>query len=80
MAEACEALNYPVVSGNVSLYNETNGLGIPPTPAIGGVGVLEDVGRTVRIGGAMAGDELIAVGRHARLARSIALLARSVRH
>jgi len=62
MVEACEALNYPVVSGNVSLYNETNGVAIPPTPAIGGVGVLEDVGKTVRIGGAMAGDELIAIG------------------
>jgi phosphoribosylformylglycinamidine synthase len=62
MAEACEALNYPVVSGNVSLYNETNGVAIPPTPAIGGVGVLEDATRTARVGGAEAGDELIAVG------------------
>lgn len=60
--EACETLNYPVISGNVSLYNETNGAAIPPTPAIGGVGVLEDVGRTVRVGGAVAGDELIAIG------------------
>ena len=41
MREACLALDYPVVSGNVSLYNETNGIGIPPTPAIGGVGLLE---------------------------------------
>ncbi|MEL7492209.1 MAG: phosphoribosylformylglycinamidine synthase subunit PurL [Pseudomonadota bacterium] len=62
IAEACEALNYPVISGNVSLYNETNGQAIPPTPAIGGVGVLEDVGKTVRMGGAVAGDELIAIG------------------
>ena len=62
IAEACEALNYPVISGNVSLYNETNGQAIPPTPAIGGVGVLEDVGKTVRMGGAFAGDELIAIG------------------
>lgn len=62
MAEACEALNYPVVSGNVSLYNETNGVAIPPTPAIGGVGLLEDATRTARVGGAEAGDELIAVG------------------
>jgi len=60
--EACKALEYPVISGNVSLYNETNGTAIPPTPAIGGVGVLEDVGRTVRVGGAVAGDELIAIG------------------
>ena len=62
MAEACEALSYPVVSGNVSLYNETNGVAIPPTPAIGGVGVIEDATRAVRVGGALAGDELIAVG------------------
>jgi phosphoribosylformylglycinamidine synthase len=62
MAEACEALNYPVISGNVSLYNETNGVAIPPTPAIGGVGVLEDVTKTARISGAFAGDELIAIG------------------
>jgi phosphoribosylformylglycinamidine synthase subunit PurL len=62
MAEACEALGYPVVSGNVSLYNETNGAAIPPTPAIGGVGVIDDVTRAARVGGAIAGDELIAVG------------------
>ena len=62
MTQACEALNYPVVSGNVSLYNETNGKGIPPTPAIGGVGVIEDVTKTARIGGAVGGDELIAIG------------------
>ncbi len=62
MAEACEALNYPVVSGNVSLYNETNGQAIPPTPAIGGVGVIEDVTKASRVGGAEAGEELIAIG------------------
>jgi phosphoribosylformylglycinamidine synthase len=62
IAEACEALAYPVVSGNVSLYNETNGVAIPPTPAIGGVGVIEDATKAARIGGAEAGDELIAVG------------------
>ena len=39
---ACKELNYPVVSGNVSLYNETNGKAIQPTPAIGGVGLLTD--------------------------------------
>ena len=43
MAEACRALDFPVVSGNVSLYNETSGAGILPTPAIGGVGLIEDV-------------------------------------
>ncbi|MFC2953217.1 phosphoribosylformylglycinamidine synthase subunit PurL [Marinicaulis aureus] len=62
MAEACEALSYPVISGNVSLYNETNGAAIPPTPAIGGVGVLEDLTKAVRVGGAEAGEELIAIG------------------
>ncbi|GEP10531.1 phosphoribosylformylglycinamidine synthase subunit PurL [Methylobacterium gnaphalii] len=43
IGEACLALDFPVVSGNVSLYNETNGVGILPTPTIGGVGVLDDV-------------------------------------
>jgi phosphoribosylformylglycinamidine synthase len=43
IAEACRALDFPVVSGNVSLYNETNGQGILPTPTIGGVGVVDDV-------------------------------------
>ena len=40
---ACQYLNYPVVSGNVSLYNETNGKSIMPTPVIGGVGLIEDL-------------------------------------
>ncbi|MEO1252435.1 MAG: phosphoribosylformylglycinamidine synthase subunit PurL [Pseudomonadota bacterium] len=62
IAEACEGLNYPVVSGNVSLYNETNGVAIPPTPAIGGVGVIEDATKAARVGGAEAGEELIAIG------------------
>jgi phosphoribosylformylglycinamidine synthase len=43
IGDASRALAFPVVSGNVSLYNETNGTGIPPTPAIGGVGLLDDV-------------------------------------
>ena len=54
MAAACEALDFPVVSGNVSLYNETRVAGgdaraIMPTPAIGGLGVLEDAGQAVGI-------------------------------
>jgi phosphoribosylformylglycinamidine synthase II len=44
MAAACLALDFPVVSGNVSLYNETEGRPILPTPAIGGLGVIEDAG------------------------------------
>ena len=43
MADACTALSFPVVSGNVSLYNETNGVAIPPTPAIGGIGLIPDI-------------------------------------
>ncbi|HVZ07629.1 phosphoribosylformylglycinamidine synthase subunit PurL [Rhodopila sp.] len=49
MAAACEALDFPVVSGNVSLYNETEGQAILPTPAIGGLGVLDDVAKAVGI-------------------------------
>jgi phosphoribosylformylglycinamidine synthase len=47
MSAACRALDFPVVSGNVSLYNETEGKAILPTPAIGGLGVLEDAARAV---------------------------------
>ncbi|MBV8939064.1 MAG: phosphoribosylformylglycinamidine synthase subunit PurL [Alphaproteobacteria bacterium] len=54
MAQACRALDYPVVSGNVSLYNETSGRSILPTPAIGGVGLLKDVAR--RVGNAFLAD------------------------
>ena len=50
MAAACEALDFPVVSGNVSLYNETEGKGILPTPAIGGLGVLDDAAQSVGLG------------------------------
>jgi phosphoribosylformylglycinamidine synthase II len=49
MASACDALNFPVVSGNVSLYNETEGRAILPTPAIGGLGVLDDAATAVGI-------------------------------
>jgi phosphoribosylformylglycinamidine synthase len=49
MASACEALNFPVVSGNVSLYNETEGRAILPTPVIGGLGVLDDAAAAVGI-------------------------------
>ncbi|MBV8612767.1 MAG: phosphoribosylformylglycinamidine synthase subunit PurL, partial [Acetobacteraceae bacterium] len=50
MAAACEALGFPVVSGNVSLYNETAGRAILPTPAIGGLGVIDDAAKAVGIG------------------------------
>ncbi|TIX24872.1 MAG: phosphoribosylformylglycinamidine synthase II, partial [Mesorhizobium sp.] len=42
IGDACHALGFPIVSGNVSLYNETNGQGILPTPTIGGVGLIAD--------------------------------------
>ena len=61
MASACIALDFPVVSGNVSLYNETEGKGILPTPAIGGVGVLEDVAQAVGLA-LPAGAELVLIG------------------
>jgi phosphoribosylformylglycinamidine synthase len=65
MAEACRALDFPVVSGNVSLYNESKATGggsaILPTPAIGGVGLVADYGRTVGIAAA-AGQEIVLLG------------------
>jgi phosphoribosylformylglycinamidine synthase len=61
MAEACRALDFPVVSGNVSLYNETEGVGILPTPAIGGLGVLDDAADAVGIAPA-SGDTLVLIG------------------
>lgn len=62
MREACLRLDYPVISGNVSLYNETNGKGVQPTPAIGGVGILKDY--TIRVGNAVTaeGQSLILIG------------------
>src|SRR5262249_12864984 len=50
MAEACRVLGTPVVSGNVSFYNETEGRGILPTPVIGMVGLIEDVKRAIQPG------------------------------
>ena len=59
LGEACRALDMPIVSGNVSLYNETNGVAILPTPAIGAVGLMDDVSKTVGI--AFAGDDHVVV-------------------
>ncbi len=63
MKEACERLKYPVVSGNCSLYNETNGIGIPPTPAIGGVGLIPDWTKSATIKLKADGDLLVLIGR-----------------
>jgi len=62
MAEACRALDFPVVSGNVSLYNETNGAAIPPTPTVGAVGILTDYGHRADFGGMKAGHVLLLIG------------------
>ena len=62
MAEACRALDFPVVSGNVSLYNETEGTGILPTPAIGGVGLLADWSKSATIGFKAEGESIWLVG------------------
>jgi phosphoribosylformylglycinamidine synthase len=62
IGEACRALDFPVISGNCSLYNETNGEGILPTPAIGGVGLLKDVDRMATIAFKREGDAIILIG------------------
>src|SRR5215204_1259795 len=66
MGEACRALDYPIVSGNVSLYNESKATGggsaILPTPAIGGVGLLDDYARMATIGFKAEGETLILLG------------------
>jgi len=62
MAEACAVLTFPVVSGTVSLYNETNGVAIPPTPTVGAVGLLQDYDRRASYGALKAGQVLVLVG------------------
>lgn len=76
MSEACIALDFPVVSGNVSLYNETNGQGILPTPTIGGVGLLPEVEKSVGIGFTAPGEALVLIGGEgAHLGQSLYLYA-----
>src|SRR5690349_1891728 len=62
IAEACRVLDFPVVSGNVSLYNETNGKGILPTPTIGGVGLLDDFTKSATLAFKRADDVILLVG------------------
>ena len=62
MGEACRALDYPVISGNVSLYNETSGNAILPTPTIGGVGLMADVARHMTLAVKAEGDTLVLLG------------------
>jgi len=63
ITEACKALDYPVVSGNVSLYNETDGKAIQPTPAIGGVGLLKDLNKRCDIKFKGCDDMVFVVGK-----------------
>src|ERR1700761_6155717 len=62
MAEACRALDFPVVSGNVSLYNETSGVGIPPTPTVGAVGLLADGSKRAGYGRMQPGEIVALIG------------------
>jgi phosphoribosylformylglycinamidine synthase subunit PurL len=62
ISEACKALDFPVVSGNVSLYNETNGRGILPTPTIGGVGLLDDFTKSATLAFKRAGEAILLIG------------------
>ncbi|MDY6925130.1 MAG: phosphoribosylformylglycinamidine synthase subunit PurL [Pseudomonadota bacterium] len=62
MAEACRVLDFPVVSGNVSLYNETNGAAIPPTPTVGAVGLLTNYDIVTGFSGMNEGDVLVLIG------------------
>ena len=69
MGEACRALDFPIVSGNVSLYNETKnddgtGSAILPTPAIGGIGLLQDIDTMATIAFKAAGEDIILIGEH----------------
>ncbi|MGA9541546.1 MAG: phosphoribosylformylglycinamidine synthase subunit PurL [Methyloceanibacter sp.] len=63
MAEACTVLHFPVVSGNVSLYNETNGVAIPPTPAVGGVGLIANIDEMADMALKADGDVILLLGR-----------------
>ena len=62
IGEACTALGFPIVSGNVSLYNETNGQAILPTPTIGGVGLLKDLSKMATLKFKNEGDVILLVG------------------
>ncbi|MGB6119261.1 MAG: phosphoribosylformylglycinamidine synthase subunit PurL [Mesorhizobium sp.] len=62
IGEACRVLEFPIVSGNVSLYNETNGRGILPTPTIGGVGLIDDWETMARIRFSEPGERILLIG------------------
>ena len=62
IGEAARALDFPIVSGNVSLYNETQGRGILPTPSIGGVGLLKDIQKSASLAFKKAGESILLIG------------------
>jgi phosphoribosylformylglycinamidine synthase len=80
MSDAAKALGIPVISGNVSLYNETNGEAIWPTPVVGVVGLIDDVDRVVPMGFRAPGDSVVWIGhgRSTAPARSAELAASEV--
>ena len=79
IGEACRALDFPVVSGNVSLYNETNGRAILPTPTIGGVGLLDQFTKSMTIAFNGEDEAIFLIGETSRLAWAIGVFARLVR-
>ena len=64
IGDACRALDFPIVSGNVLLYNETNGIGILPTPAIGGVGLMADWSKMMTLDFKNEGDVILLIGKN----------------
>jgi phosphoribosylformylglycinamidine synthase len=62
LGEACRVLEFPIVSGNCSLYNETQGEGILPTPTIGGVGLLKDITKMATVAFKRDGDAILLIG------------------
>ncbi len=62
ISEACRVLDYPVISGNVSLYNETKGEGVQPTPSIGGVGLIKDASKAIGKAFLKEGENIVLVG------------------
>jgi phosphoribosylformylglycinamidine synthase len=73
MAKACRVLGVPVVSGNVSLYNETEGQAVLPTPVVGALGLLEDVAKHATQGFKQEGDVVVLLGSGKVTGRSSAL-------
>jgi phosphoribosylformylglycinamidine synthase II len=74
MTAACKALQVPVISGNVSLYNETNGISIPPTPTVAMVGLIPDLTNLPSSHFVAPGDRVVLLGRdHGELGGSVYL-------